>query len=107
MLKAVFHKKNGRFCGCSVSGHAGYAERGQDIVCAAVSSAVQLSANLLTQAFQEPAVIGCDPETSTVSIRLTDKCSLEAASVLDTLYIHLCSISEEFPDTITFDILEV
>ncbi|MBR2912620.1 MAG: ribosomal-processing cysteine protease Prp, partial [Oscillospiraceae bacterium] len=32
MLKAVFSRKNGRLCRCSVKGHAGYAEHGQDVV---------------------------------------------------------------------------
>lgn len=107
MLKAVFLKKNGRYCECSVSGHAGYAKRGKDIVCASVSSAVQLTANLITETFQEPAEVGVEPASNTIRIQLSDGCSPVAASVLEMLYLHLCSISDEFPNTITFEILEV
>ncbi len=107
MLKAVFRKKNGSVCMCSVSGHAGYAKRGQDVVCAAVSSAVQLSANLITESFGEPAEVLCDESANGITIRLTEGCSKCAASVLDMLLIHLCSISEEFPNTMQFDISEV
>ena len=37
MTKIVIRKTNGRYSGFSCSGHAGYAESGSDIVCAAVS----------------------------------------------------------------------
>ncbi len=103
MLKAVFIKKNGRLCRCSVKGHAGYAEHGQDIVCAAVSSAVQLTANLLTETFATGAEASAKGDT--VNIR-TDG-SDTAAKLLDALYVHLQCISEEFPDTIQFEITEV
>ncbi|MDE7105331.1 MAG: ribosomal-processing cysteine protease Prp, partial [Ruminococcus sp.] len=35
MIQAKFYKKNGKFSGFRVSGHAGYADAGEDIVCAA------------------------------------------------------------------------
>lgn len=103
MLKAVFTKKNGTLCRCSVKGHAGYAEHGQDIVCAAVSSAVQLTANLLTETFREDAQVSAKGDT--VNIRTGG--SEISAKLLEALYVHLQCISEEFPDTIKFEFTEV
>lgn len=103
MLKAVFTRKNGTLCRCSVKGHAGYAEHGQDIVCAAVSSAVQLTANLLTETFGEDAQVSAKGDT--VNIRTGG--SEISAKLLDALYVHLQCISEEFPDTIKFEFTEV
>ncbi len=38
MIKAVFYRNHaGEYTGFTVSGHAGYAKRGHDIVCSAVS----------------------------------------------------------------------
>ena len=37
MIEAVFFRKGERFTGFQASGHAGYADHGSDIVCAAVS----------------------------------------------------------------------
>ncbi len=105
MLNAVFERKNGTYCGCTVKGHAGYAEQGQDVVCAAVSSAVQLAANLITETFRIPARVSA--ESNTVRIRLQDSCDAAGASILEALYVHLQCISEEFPDTIHFDFAEV
>ncbi len=103
MIKAVFTRKNGTLCRCSVKGHAGYAEHGQDVVCAAVSSAVQFTANLLTETFGEDAVVSAKGDT--VNIRTSG--SETAEKLLEALCVHLQCISEEFPDNITIEFTEV
>ncbi|WP_049962721.1 ribosomal-processing cysteine protease Prp [Ruminococcus sp. HUN007] len=52
MITAVFYKKGSDFSGFRVSGHAGYDDHGFDIVCASVSSAVELTADLITDSFK-------------------------------------------------------
>ncbi len=96
MLNAVFYRKNGRLCECSIQGHAGFAEHGHDVVCAAVSSATQLTANLLTETFRQQAEVSVLEDT--ISIR-TDGSDI-SAKLLDAFYVHLQCISEEFPNTI-------
>lgn len=103
MIHAVFERKNGRLCSVRVSGHAGYADAGQDIVCAAVSSAVQLSANLITDTFQEKAKVTADED---ITIRLKSNTG-NGAAVLNGLCTHLRYLSEDYPGTITIEITEV
>ena len=43
MTRVEFFDQDGRITGFTVSGHSGYAEAGADIVCAAVSTAVQFA----------------------------------------------------------------
>ena len=43
MIKAVFAVKGEKFIGFTVKGHSGYAESGNDIICAGVSSALMLT----------------------------------------------------------------
>lgn len=38
MIDVIIHKARDHYTGFSVKGHAGYAEQGKDIVCAAVSA---------------------------------------------------------------------
>ena len=52
MIVAKFFKSSRKFIGFQISGHAGFAESGYDIVCASVSSAVQLTANNITEIFK-------------------------------------------------------
>ena len=37
MISAILYRENGRYTGFRASGHSGYAEEGNDIVCAGVS----------------------------------------------------------------------
>jgi uncharacterized protein YsxB (DUF464 family) len=104
MIKAVFEKKNGRVCGVSVSGHAGYADAGEDIVCASVSSAVQLCANLITDTFREKAKVTAGDNL--IEIRLRGKAG-SGYAVLSGLCDHLRYLSEDYPGTITIEITEV
>ncbi len=101
MIKAVFYKKNGLFDGFDVSGHAGYAKSGRDVVCAAVSSAVMLSANLLTDSFGEKAKVSAQGDTISL------KCNSEVCDkVLSALYEHLGYISQEYKGTVSIIIKE-
>lgn len=47
MIQSVFNKKNGQIESVRVTGHAEFAKHGADIVCAAVSTAVIMTANAL------------------------------------------------------------
>ncbi len=47
MIQSVFTKKNGQVESIKVTGHAEFAEHGADIVCAAVSTAIIVTANAL------------------------------------------------------------
>ena len=105
MIEAVFERKNGRLCGFSVRGHAGYADAGEDIVCAAVSSAVQFTTILITESFQEQDEEKQDGEKITVRLKSPD--TGQSARVIEGLYQHLQYISEDYPGTVSIQIMEV
>lgn len=104
MIQAKFFESDGNFKGFSVSGHAGYAESGKDIVCAAVSSAVQLASNILTDGLKISASVSAKNNVVTLSINKVDK---SADMVIAMLKAHLEFISEEFPKKIKITTLEV
>ena len=60
MIVAEFFRKNGEITGFKVSGHAGYDMFGKDIVCAGVSSAVMMTANLVTEIFGFEAEVSAE-----------------------------------------------
>lgn len=103
MIRADFKKKNGNLTGFSIKGHAGYAQSGSDVVCAAVSSAVQLVINILDSLELSPAV-NVDENCIKCSVA-SDKS--ESAVILETFIAHLESIVDEFPQTIKITISEV
>ena len=102
MIQAKFYESKGILTGFSFSGHSGYAEAGHDVACAAVSSAVQLTANLLEEFGYSPRII---VEDNLIECRVaSDK---EASRFLEQLRLHFEAILEEFPNTINITISEV
>lgn len=93
--------RDGMLSGFCVHGHAGFAESGQDIVCAAVSSAVYMAANTVTE------ILGLSPEISqrdgTLSLSLSESEAPAAQTELSGLQLHLQSLCEQYPDYITMD----
>ena len=59
-------QKDGLNVGFSCSGHSGYAEEGQDIVCAAISTAVQYCVNCGEQIDRIPLELSTDPENALI-----------------------------------------
>ena len=91
MIRAVFFEgENGR--GFEISGHAG-GNAGRDIVCAAVSSAVYMAANTVTEIIKVHADISEQDGHLKFSVG-------EAAAVLDGLKLHLTELSKQYPKKI-------
>ncbi|MFT9451595.1 ribosomal-processing cysteine protease Prp [Liquorilactobacillus ghanensis] len=88
MIKAVFFVRKKEIIGFEISGHANYAAKGSDIVCAAVSALSQAITNGLTN-----AVLNDDDGISVSLIPPT-----AANKVLcKLLYDNLKQISEQYP----------
>ena len=107
MINAVFYRKQSLLSGFSVSGHSGYAEAGSDIVCAAVSSAVQLTCNTITDFWGNDAEVSADENK--ISLMLTDYCGADECSfqLIESLKTHLEMISQDYKGTIKLSITEV
>lgn len=96
MIKAEFFKKGDSFTGFKITGHSGFAEEGEDIVCAAVSSAAYMAANTITD------VIGDNAETEVRDgyLSLVSDGHGETQTILKGLEIHLNSLAEDYPNYI-------
>lgn len=104
MIEAKFFQKNGDYIGFDVSGHAGYDLFGKDIVCASVSSAVQLTANGITEILANNAQI--ELKDNSVMLSLMDS-SKEAKAFLKALKLHLELLADDYPGTIHISCMEV
>lgn len=108
MIHAEFYreKAGGRLLGFCIAGHAGYADEGEDVVCASVSSAVQFACNLITECFHQKAQVNAVGGSINLLLGEGEK-RREAVQVIDALKLHLELIGEEYPDTIQSIITEV
>ena len=87
MIYAHFFKF-GKLCsGFSISGHAGYADYGKDIACASVTSAVELTANGITEILGLPAELNL--QENEIRLSLTKESDMIAAQpFLDAILLN-------------------
>ncbi len=97
MTTASFFKKNGKFCKFQISGHSGYAEEGNDIVCAAVSSMAFLTINNLTDGFKIPCNVSLDQETTEIKCALVDETDDCGSTLIAGLYRELITLADDYP----------
>lgn len=93
MIRARFRFSSADSAAFVIEGHAGYKPAGEDIVCAAVSSAAYMTVNTLTEVF------GVDAEASEEDGKLVCSFSgsFEAVRLLQGLRLHLEQLQEQYP----------
>ena len=87
--------------GYEASDHSGYAEEGEDIVCAAVSALTQAALNGLVNVVKAPVMYDVDDEKAILTACLTPECTREqlekAQILLQTLLEALQAIARQYP----------
>ena len=96
MIKASFRYPCPGAAGFTVKGHAGFADAGKDIVCAAVSSAAYLAANTVTEILGVNAT--AEDKDGYMNFYFTG--SEEAARIVRGLQLHLTELAQEYPGCI-------
>ncbi|MCR5147697.1 MAG: ribosomal-processing cysteine protease Prp [Eubacterium sp.] len=94
MIKAVFYKKDDLIFGFSVKGHAGYAVKGKDIICSAVSSLVINTINSIEK-YTDDKFVGETSESGNLKFKVVSDVSSSSELLINSLYLGLSRISEE------------
>ena len=96
-----FRRADGTLIGYRAQGHTGYAEAGQDIVCAAVSALTQSTLNGLRSVLKAPVMFDIDDQGASLEVELTPEASKEqvaqAQLLLVTLLEGLQAIERSYP----------
>lgn len=91
-------RPTGRIASFEVSGHAGYARRGQDIVCAAVSAVTQTAVAGLREVAGLDPQVSIDHEMGYLAVDLgRDMDNGAAQAILATMLIGLRAIARDNP----------
>ncbi len=96
MIKAEFFKKGDLLTGFKITGHSGFAEEGEDIVCAAVSSAAYMAANTITDIIGDNA----DIKVKDGYLSFVSDGHGESQTILKGLELHLKALAEDYPNYI-------
>ena len=90
----------GLLLGFRLSGHSGSAAQGEDIICAAVSSAAYISGVIHAQA----EISACD---GYMQVRVDERAAPRCQDVLEGLKLHLLGLEEQYPKNIKVSYVEV
>ena len=91
----IFRQEDGKITGFSASGHSGTAPRGEDIVCAGVSSLTD-SAYLGITEYLHRNVISKDPRGE-LQLMLEGRPDERTEAILETMLLGLMEISKAYP----------
>lgn len=105
MIKVEFFGKKPVY-GYHITGHSDAAPDGPEVICAGVSSAAYMTANLITE------VIGLNPKLKAVEgdmyLKLqTEQEAARCDDILQGLRLHLSSLAEQYPKYIKVSYSEV
>ena len=94
MIKITVYSRQDQYTGFRSEGHAGYAEEGQDIVCAAVSVLIINTVNSL-EAFTDDKFEAKEND-GYVSIRFTAPVTEKGKLLMDSLILGLTEIEHSY-----------
>lgn len=93
---SMFQNKNHSITGFKLSGHAGYAEHGQDVVCAAVSVLVMNTINSIEHFTSDVFMYDEDEEAGRIEFNITSELSAQSELLLKSLFLGLSGIQDGY-----------
>ena len=104
MTNVTFLTEDARIIGFDVQGHSGWGESGEDIVCAAITSAVRLVEATVNDVMGLCAAVKVREADASISLRLPGGLANTAEStcqnLLTGLMVYLAQLHDEYPDNI-------
>ena len=104
MTTVTFLLEERRIVGFDATGHSGFAEEGEDIVCAAITSAVRLVEATINDVMGLCASVKVNESSAAISFRLPGGLGQTAEStcqnLLTGLMVYLAELHDEYPDHI-------
>ena len=96
MIQVIVKKQNGNITGFHIEGHAGYADRGRDIVCSAISTLAINCANSIEEFTEDTFSEGMDEEGGMVDFDLTGDISEQSQLLLKSMIFGIENIAEQY-----------
>lgn len=115
MTKITFFTRNGIYYGFRETGHTGFGEEGDDILCSAISAMTMLVINTLEVAYKCPVDFTIDDETADIIVKcksaLPDseedaKKRFAASGLFEGYYLQLCELVEEYYEFLNVSVAE-
>lgn len=96
MVKIIIYKNEDVIVGVKSQGHSGFAESGQDIVCAAVSILMINTINSIEEFTDDGFSYGADEENALIDIKLEEEYGRDSVLLLRSLVLGLEAVASEY-----------
>lgn len=111
MIEVTFFSEGSRVTGFEVKGHSALAPEGEDVLCAAVTSAVRLAECAVNDVLGLEAAVKVREKEAAISLKLPGGLGETNESTCQTLLtammVYFTSLHEEYPDNIIVLDMEV
>ncbi|HHW70773.1 MAG TPA: ribosomal-processing cysteine protease Prp [Clostridiales bacterium] len=101
----IIRNDSGKIKGFEVSGHAGYAQKGEDIVCAAVSAIIQTAVMGIYDVISVEAIYTQRDGYAKFALpnRLSPNQERNAHIILETMFVGLKSIENQYGSFVSIE----
>ncbi len=104
MTSVTFYTQEGRITGFEAKGHSGYAEAGEDVLCASIGAAITLVEATVNDVLGLAAAVRTDEKRALISLRLPGGLGPTAEStcqsLLTGLMLYFTMLHDEYPENI-------
>ena len=100
MVSIKIYKNQDSYTGFECIGHAGYAESGNDIVCAAISILVINTINSIEEFTSSKMDVSTDEEKGIIKIKFLKKPEKDAELLLNSMVLGIESTKKQYSDYI-------
>ena len=115
MTKVTFFKRNGVYYGFRETGHTGYGESGDDILCSALSAMTMLIINTIEVSYASNVEYQIDEETTDITVKCMaalpeysddEKKQFAVSGLFASYFYQLNDLTEEYYDFLEVDEIE-
>ena len=115
MTTVTFYKRKGVYYGFHESGHTGYAEEGEDILCSALSAMTMLMINTIEISYAATVDYTYDAESADITFKVKsalpeyekdEKKQFAISGLLQGYFMQLMDLTEEYYDFLTVEEVE-
>ena len=92
----IYQTKEGTFTGFDVLGHAGFADAGEDIVCAAISALVINTVNSIEKLTDSTVLVQEDQKSGKISCRFPVKLNGDGVLLMRSLHLGVNEIAKRY-----------
>ena len=96
MTSITIYRDREGYIGFSTHGHAGYAEYGEDIVCAGISALVLNAINSIEAFTEDHFTAQAEEESGNIEFRIEGRPSAEAELLLESMVLGLKGIQNDY-----------